>query len=84
MSLGALESKPRVFYLLPGSTARSTMSLRLLRPVPHSATQAPGETPLSWKQKGKQNRGETRKEKRKKMEKKVQVLQPPPALCREV
>jgi hypothetical protein len=70
-SLGALELKPRIYYLLPGGTAQSVMNLQLLRLVPHFATRAPGATPLARKQKGKQSGEETRKEKRNKRDKKA-------------
>jgi hypothetical protein len=61
--LGALKPKPRVCSLLPGGAARSVMNLRLLGPVPHSATRAPGATPLARKQKGKQSGGKQEKRK---------------------
>jgi hypothetical protein len=60
------------------------MNLRILGSVPHSATRAPGATPLTRKKKGKQSGGKTRKEKMKKTEKKVQVPRPPAALRRAV
>jgi hypothetical protein len=60
------------------------MNLRILGPVPHSATWALGATPLTRKKKGKQSSGEIGKEETKKMEKMVQVLWPLEVLRRVV